>query len=58
MKNYKENIQSIPPSFMEKCQSMLDRLAKIADVPAALIMKIDEHFCRGFFFQRLRGQPL
>jgi signal transduction histidine kinase/GAF domain-containing protein len=39
---------SIPSGFVENCQVMLNSLAEIAQVPAALIMKLEEPFIEVF----------
>jgi GAF domain-containing protein len=47
----------IPYKLIEKWQSVVDTLAAVLDVPAALIMRVDEPFIEVFRSSRTDGNP-
>jgi signal transduction histidine kinase/GAF domain-containing protein/ActR/RegA family two-component response regulator len=52
-----DRISSIPVGFTENCQTMLNNLADFAQVPAALIMKVEESFIEVFASSESRENP-
>jgi PAS domain S-box-containing protein len=52
-----DKISSIPTGFIENCQVMLNNLAEFSQVPAALIMKVEEPFIEVFASSASEGNP-
>jgi PAS domain S-box-containing protein len=52
-----DKISSIPTGFIEGCQVMLNNLAEFSQVPAALIMKVEEPFIEVFASSESEGNP-
>lgn len=47
----------LPPEFLSKWQKIVDLLAEILDVPAALIMKVDNGYMQVYVSSKSEGNP-
>jgi PAS domain S-box-containing protein len=52
-----QQLDDIPDNFLEKWQGIADLLAKVIDVPAALIMKTDNEFMEVFISSQSENNP-
>lgn len=50
-------VEDLPPRFIDKWQGITDLLAKILDVPAALIMKTDNDYMEVFLSSKSEANP-
>jgi PAS domain S-box-containing protein len=50
-------VENLPPRFIDKWQGITDLLAKILDVPAALIMKTDNDYMEVFLSSKSEANP-
>lgn len=53
----KNSFDEIPQSFISKWQDIVDLLAKIIDIPAALIMKVENDFMEVFISSKSDNNP-
>ena len=53
----KNSFDEIPQSFISKWQEIVDLLAKIIGIPAALIMKVENDFMEVFISSKSDNNP-
>jgi len=53
----KNSFDEIPQSFIRKWQDIVDLLAKIIGIPAALIMKVENEFMEVFISSNSDNNP-
>lgn len=53
----KNSFNEIPQSFIRKWQNIVDLLAKIIGIPAALIMKVENDFMEVFISGKSDNNP-
>jgi signal transduction histidine kinase/ActR/RegA family two-component response regulator len=57
MNLYIDKNSAVPSGFIENCQVMLNNLAEVSQVPAALIMRVEEPFIEVFSTSESTGNP-